>query len=160
MNTFTTPRFACDAMLGSLARWLRATGHDSFWQEGIDDWDLIRFSRKEGRILLSCDTGIFKIGIIRDGDVPNLQLANGLSTEEQLEQVVKHFGLHRRDPLCMLCSGTLQEVPKGSIRTLVPPKTFGWIQQFWQCEQCSKPFWKGSHWTTINNRLSSLFSDR
>ena len=29
-------RFACDAMLGGLARWLRAAGYDATWQEGID----------------------------------------------------------------------------------------------------------------------------
>jgi hypothetical protein len=68
MTDPTPPLFVCDAMLGSLARWLRAAGYDASWQAHIDDWDLIRLARAEGRILLSCDTGIFRIGIIRDGD--------------------------------------------------------------------------------------------
>ena len=49
MPDTTAPRFACDAMLGSLARWLRAAGYDAFWQEGIDDWDLIRLAQALGR---------------------------------------------------------------------------------------------------------------
>ena len=41
----SVPRLACDAMLGGLARWLRAAGHDTFWQEGIDDGALIHLAR-------------------------------------------------------------------------------------------------------------------
>ena len=52
-------RFACDAMLGGLARWLRAAGYDASWRVDISDPDLIRLSRDEGRTLLSSDTGIF-----------------------------------------------------------------------------------------------------
>src|SRR5262245_1147210 len=101
MTTQQEPRFACDAMLGSLARWLRAAGYDACWQEGIDDWDLIRLARDQGRILLSCDTGIFRIGIVRDGNVPALQLPNQLTTEEQLGLVLRHFQLTTREPHCM-----------------------------------------------------------
>src|SRR5205085_4482474 len=63
--TATPPRFACDAMLGYLARWLRAAGYDAFWQEGIDDAELVRLARREGRYLLSCDTGIFQYRLVR-----------------------------------------------------------------------------------------------
>jgi uncharacterized protein with PIN domain len=49
------PRFACDAMLGGLARWLRAAGYDASWDDGIDDGELIRLARAEGRTALSSD---------------------------------------------------------------------------------------------------------
>src|SRR5262249_61457977 len=78
------PTFACDVMLGALARWLRAAGYDAWWSNAIDDWDLVRLAQREGRILLSADTGIFRIGIVRDGDVPALQVPNGLTVQEQL----------------------------------------------------------------------------
>ena len=45
MDSISIPRFACDAMLGGLARWLRAAGYDACWQEGIDDGELIRLAR-------------------------------------------------------------------------------------------------------------------
>lgn len=47
------PAFFCDAMLGGLARWLRAAGYDALFEYGIDDADLIHRCRNDGRILLS-----------------------------------------------------------------------------------------------------------
>ena len=37
MDPGPEPWFACDAMLGGLARWLRAAGYDASWEHGIDD---------------------------------------------------------------------------------------------------------------------------
>src|SRR5579862_1026775 len=105
--TDATPRLICDAMLGGLARWLRAAGYDTAWQPGIDDWDLIRQARREGRVLLSSDTGIFKIGIIRDGDEPNLFIPNGLDTAAQLTFTLDRLHLPLLDPRCMACGGEL-----------------------------------------------------
>src|SRR5262249_4840216 len=156
MTTTPPSRFACDAMLGSLARWLRAAGYDTSWQEGIADWDLIRQARDEGRILLSCDTGIFKIGIVRDGQVSSLQIPNQLSTEAQLQLVMKHFGLTPREPRCMACGGELREVPRAQVQDRVPPKSFAWAERFWQCESCGQPFWAGTHWQRINQVLEQF----
>jgi len=156
MANASETRFACDAMLGSLARWLRAAGYDAFWLEGIDDWDLIRLAKREQRILISCDTGIFRIGIIRDGDITSLQLANGLSTEEQLERVLKHFKLPVRKARCMACGGELVEVPKEQMKDRIPPKSYHWAERFWECQQCGKPFWRGTHWERISTVLKGL----
>src|SRR5438105_626949 len=111
MPTVTEPRFACDAMLGGLARWLRAAGYDATWRAGIADWDLIRQARDEGRILLTSDTGIFRVGIVRDGEVPALMIPHGLATHQQLAFVLNHFGLAPREPRCMACGAALAEVP-------------------------------------------------
>ena len=101
MDTKPEPRFACDAMLGGLARWLRAAGYDASWQEGIDDWDLVRLARREGRVLLSSDTGIFRIGIVRDGEVPALFVPRGRPVQEQLAFVLQKFKLRLRPQRCM-----------------------------------------------------------
>jgi uncharacterized protein with PIN domain len=151
------PNFACDAMLGSLARWLRAAGYDAFWQEGIDDWDLIRQARDEGSILLSCDTGIFRIGIVRDGEVRALQLPHRLRTEEQLAFVLRHIGLPVRDAArCMACGGELRAVPKEHMNGKVPPRSYQWATQFWECQRCRQPFWQGTHWQRIAKVLEQL----
>src|SRR5262245_57308077 len=120
------PQFACDAMLGGLARWLRAAGYDASWKLGIDDWDLIRLARREERILLSCDTGIFRVGLVRDGDVPALQIPHGLSMREQLAFVLHELRLEPREPRCMKCGGALIEVPKEQVRERVPARSFTW----------------------------------
>ena len=152
------PRFVCDAMLGSLARWLRAAGYDVAWQADIDDWDLIRLARREQRVLLSSDTGIFKIGSVRDGDLPGLWVPHGLTTEGQLAFVLERLALAPREPRCMACGGALVEVPKEQVRDRVPPRTFAWQEQYHQCSQCGQVFWQGTHWPGIAGRLAQARS--
>src|SRR5262245_6299021 len=115
MNSNSQTRFACDAMLGSLARWLRAAGYDAFWREGIDDRELVRLAQAEGRTLLSSDTGIFLYTVVRDGVLPALFLPHKLSTQEQLAFVFDKFDLAIRPPRCMVCGGELAEVNKEQV---------------------------------------------
>ena len=149
MTATAPPRFACDAMLGALARWLRAAGYDASCHPDIDDWDLIRLARFEGRILLTCDTGISRIGIIRDGDLPALLLPNGLDKQEQLAYVLRRLHLPLREPRCMACGGVLVEVPKEQVRDRAPPRTFARVEQFYECDRCRQLFWPGTHWQRI-----------
>jgi uncharacterized protein with PIN domain len=153
MSDSSTPKFACDVMLGALARWLRAAGYDAWWSNSIDDWDLVRLARREGRILLSADTGLFRIGIVRDGDVPALQVPNGLSIQDQLAFVMSRLGLQPREPRCMACGGELAEVPKAQVRDRVPHASFAWMEQFHECGRCGHVFWQGTHWPTIADRV-------
>jgi uncharacterized protein with PIN domain len=152
------PAFACDAMLGGLARWLRAAGFEAFWQADIQDWDLIRQARREGLVLLSCDTGIFRIGLVRDGDVPALLIPTGLSKREQLAFVLKELSLVPGPPRCMACGGTLRPVAKEQVRTRVPPRSFAWVDAIFECERCDQLFWNGTHWHQIAQTLEQVQS--
>jgi uncharacterized protein with PIN domain len=149
----TAPRFACDAMLGGLARWLRAAGADAWWRADVDDWELVQLALREGRVLLSSDTGIFRIGIVRDGDLPSLFIPHGLSKAAQLALVLGHFGLTVGEPRCMTCGGELREVPKEQVRDRVPPRSFAWQEHFYECQGCGGIFWKGTHWQRIADAL-------
>jgi uncharacterized protein with PIN domain len=150
MGSDPSPRFACDAMLGGLARWLRAAGYDAAWQADIDDWDLIRLAQREGRVLLSCDTGIFRIGIVRDGDLPALWIPHALpSTQEQLAFVLGRLNLETREPRCMACGGELVEVPREQAEGRVPLRSFALVDRFYECRRCGKLFWQGTHWPKI-----------
>ncbi|MEJ2081418.1 MAG: Mut7-C RNAse domain-containing protein [Acidobacteriota bacterium] len=51
----TEYRFFADAMLGTLARWLRILGYDTEYQRDVDDDDLVRRCVAEGRIALTKD---------------------------------------------------------------------------------------------------------
>jgi uncharacterized protein len=156
MNGSDDIRFCCDAMLGGLARWLRVAGYDAAWYPHIDDWDLIRISRRENRTLLSCDTGIFKIGIVRDGQLPALFIPHGLSKQSQLEFVFERLGLRILEPRCMTCGGKLNEIPKANVQSRVPPRTYAWIEEYFECTQCRKLFWKGTHWRRICSALARV----
>lgn len=156
MGEDATIRFACDAMLGSLARWLRAAGYDAFWQEGIDDWALVRLALGEGRTLLTSDTGILRIGCVRDGELPALFIPHGLGREEQLAFVLRELKLPPREPRCMACGGRLAEVPREQVRDRVPPRSFERQERFRQCERCGRLLWQGTHWQRIAGVLERV----
>ncbi len=140
-------------MLGGLARWLRAAGYDASWQAGIDDRDLILQSREEGGTLLSSDKHIFDFSVIRDALQPALFVPLRLSPREQLAFVLKELGLTRLQPRCMACGGELVEVPKEQLRDRVPPRTFAWLERYWECSRCRHVFWHGTHWQRIAEAL-------
>jgi uncharacterized protein with PIN domain len=156
VDTPSEPRFFCDVMLGGLARWLRAAGYDAAWQKHIADPELVRLARREGRVLLSSDTGIFKIGIVRDGDVPALMVPHGLTVQEQLAHVLKGLGLPLRAARCMACGGSLREVSKEQVGERVPPRTYARVDRYWECERCGQLFWHGTHWERIAAQLRGL----
>jgi uncharacterized protein with PIN domain len=150
------PQFCCDAMLGGLARWLRAAGYDASWQAHVEDWDLVRQAIREKSVLLTSDTGIFRIGIVRDDEVPALLIPTGLKVAEQLRFVLEKLELEVLEPRCMACGGMLAEVPKEHVRGNVPPRTFDWLDHFYRCQRCQRVFWQGTHWRRISERLDQV----
>ena len=146
-------RFACDAMLGALARWLRAAGYDAFWREGIDDTELVRLSRAEGLTLLTSDAGILLHAVVRDGVVPALWLPHGMNPQQQLAFVLEKWRLPLRAPRCMACGGELAEVTRERAAGRVPPRSFAAMDRFWECVRCGRLFWHGTHWRRIGEKL-------
>ena len=149
-------RFLCDAMLGGLARWLRATGYDAEFEYGIDDPVLIERARASGRMLLSSDGPLFARNIIKSGEVKALYVPQQLSKLQQLQFVTSTLNLAKRAPRCMSCGGTLMEVPKHLVMGEAPPLAYRNCDAFWRCGRCGKLFWHGTHWQRIVKRLSEI----
>jgi uncharacterized protein with PIN domain len=147
------PRFACDAMLGGLARWLRAAGYDASWHDGIDDGELVRLTLAEGRTVLSSDGDVFEFSLVRDGVVPSLFVPRGLSVQAQLAHVLGALGLPLGEPRCMACGGELAELTREGAAGRVPPLSLARHERFWECVRCGKAFWHGTHWERIAERL-------
>ena len=142
-------------MLGGLARWLRVYGYDATWTYGIDDWDLIRHARAENRFLLSCDTRMFEIGVLRDGELPGLLLPVGLKKLAQFRYVIGALKLPQLPTRCMACGGELHAVAKESVRARIPPRTAVWLDDYFECRRCQKLLWKGTHWRRIAETLAT-----
>ncbi len=153
----TTPEFYCDAMLGGLARWLRAAGYDAAFEYGIDDRELVGRARASGAVLLSSDGPMFQRNVIKDGSVRALFVPRGMTKLQQLAHVLDRLGLPvRPEPRCMACGGGLTRVPKPSVRAQVPAKTYAACADFWRCGRCGKLLWRGTHWRRIAARLERL----
>ncbi len=151
-----TPAFLCDAMLGGLARWLRAAGYDAKFEYGIDDRELIRRARSSGRIVLSSDGPLFERNIIKDGTVPAVYIPQQISKLEALQFVTRQLELPLRAPRCMGCGGKLTEVPKHEVINEAPPLAFRNCEKFWRCGRCGKLLWHGTHWQRITKRLAEI----
>ncbi len=164
-------RLACDAMLGGLARWLRAAGHDASWIYGIEDRALVDFARREGRIVLSSDEplcrALLAAGLPRTasreatrppiggGPFPEaLFVPRGLPKIEGLRHVLRSLSLSLLEPRCMPCGGSLREVSAESVLDEAPPRTLERVRRFDRCTECGKLFWKGTHWERISAGLS------
>ena len=150
--------FICDAMLGGLARWLRAAGYDAEFEHGIDDGELVARARARGTVLLSCDGPLFERTVIRTGQVRSLQVPRQLGNVEALRFVLDSLGLSLRDPRCMACGGELTEVAKHTVMAEAPPLAFRHCDRFWRCGRCGKLLWRGTHWRTIARRLADATS--
>ena len=153
-------KFLCDAMLGGLAKWLRAAGYDAYYaREGtdIDDRALTEKALREGRVLLTGDRGFLERAPVRDGRL-ELLLLTPVPVEEQLRAVVERFGLDPRPSRCMECNGELEPVALEDVADRVPPGVASEGREFWRCGNCGRVFWHGSHWARISGRLERVFS--
>ena len=149
-------RFLCDAGLGGLARWLRATGYPAAWQPDIDDDHLLREARSLSATLLTTDAMLMERRLLRDRIIPAFWLPPTLSIAEQLALVFREFGLVVRGPRCMSCGGELRPAPKEALRDRIPPRTYRWLDEYFLCQRCDKLFWHGTHWQRIMARLAGL----
>ncbi len=148
------PELLCDAMLGGLARWLRAAGYDAEFTYGIDDARLIQRARRTGAALLSSDGRLFERNVIKRGQVRALFVPRELGKLQQLRFVLEKLALPvRAMPRCMACGGELTEVDRSTIRGEVPAKAFAACRQFWRCGRCGKLLWRGTHWRRITAAL-------
>ena len=150
------PAFFCDAMLGGLARWLRASGYDAAFRHGIDDGVIVAESLETGRILLSSDGPMFERKPIRDGLLQALFVPRQQTRMAQLIFVVDKLDLKRLPARCMACGGRLQEIPKHTVLDEAPPLAYRSCDTFYRCLRCEKLMWRGTHWKTIDARLNEI----
>ncbi|WP_334100033.1 Mut7-C RNAse domain-containing protein [Thermotoga petrophila] len=137
------PRFVLDIHLGKLARLLRMLGFEAVFGEESDE-KLCWMAVKKKAILLSRDTGLLK----REELVFGYYVRN-TDPKEQLVEVVERYDLKKwMKPFtrCIECGVELEEVPKEAVKNRVPPKVYGFFNEFARCPVCGRIYWKGSHY--------------
>lgn len=144
-NGHHTPiRFVLDVHVGKLAKALRMLGFDSLYENDYTDKMIASLAHAEDRSVLTRDIGLLKQKIISNGYWLRSQ-----NLEEQLKEVIDHFQLQGEfKPLsrCLVCNSTLIEVDKASVLEILEPKTKAYFHEFYQCKQCKRVYWKGSHY--------------
>jgi uncharacterized protein with PIN domain len=148
------PTILCDEMLGSLARWLRAAGHDAALAEaGAGDKALIQQAIDEGRVLVSRDRRLVEAASRRTkalhlvGDDLD-QHARRLRDELGVDWTLAPFTRCMVDnaPLRPATEADLAKIPEQSRRLPGP---------FRACPACGRTFWPGSHVRRMLARLQA-----
>ena len=130
-------------MLGTLAKWLILLGHDVAYSPRMDDHELVRLARREGRTILTRDRRL-----VARRDAEDHILIESQVLREQIRQVFLERRLRiRKDTLfrrCIKCNRRTHRVGKGSVRDEVPPYVYRTQRRFTRCPGCRQVFWKAT----------------
>jgi uncharacterized protein with PIN domain len=135
-------------MLGSLSRWLRICGYDTFYLRNASDENLIQEAKKAKRVLLTRDKYLYRKSL-KEGLIA--LYVEGESDLERLSCVAKRFNM-ALDPKmskCPNCGDILEVAEKEEITDKIPQGSLETYDEFWMCMSCRKVFWRGSHWKNI-----------
>ncbi|WP_455220868.1 Mut7-C RNAse domain-containing protein [Kaarinaea lacus] len=150
-------RFVLDTHLGRLAAYLRMLGFDTLYRNDYDDPALAKISMEEKRILLTCDKGLLMRKQITHG-----YYVRERQPQRQLLEIVSRFDLKsslKPFTRCLHCNGFVRPVSKDAIAQHLLPRTKAHYNEFWQCEDCHKIYWKGSHYQRMLLLINQLNSD-
>jgi uncharacterized protein with PIN domain len=146
--------FVLDMHLGALARRLRLLGIDTLYHKHITDKELAHLSSEEHRVALTRDIALLKQKIIDWGYWLRSQ-----QPEEQLLEVVKRYALtpfFAPFSRCLSCNGLIHPVKKETVLESLPHGTKEYFDNFYQCRDCGKVYWKGSHYERMIRFIEEL----
>lgn len=147
------PRFVADVHLGRLARMLRMLGFDTAYDAAWTKPQLLKTAVAENRTLLSRNSTLSKNPFVQT------LLITTENAPEQLAQVVGHFALQksmRPFSRCIVCNYPIQPAAKEAVLHLLQPETIRRYESFWQCPNCSRVYWQGSHFDRMMRHIQQL----
>lgn len=148
-------RWLADEMVGRLGRYLRFLGYDTEYVRGLEDGEIARRARAEGRVLLTRDRSLA-------AQVPGALLLASPDLEDQLRAVRAAHPALRLDiafERCSLCNGPLrpwhptagvplpEELPRERVEAGLA---------VYACDRCGHRYWEGSHTARIRERLEKV----
>jgi len=149
-------KFLCDQMLGTLAKWLRIYGFDTYFVNSeMDDTKLLEITKKENRILITRDKNL-----IQSARRENLKTIEIKTTDinEQISTVLGDIKIDKTKILsrCILCNTEVDEIKKEDIKGKIPERVFNNNEKFWFCKKCNKIYWKGTHYEKMFEKINNL----
>ena len=144
-------RFACDAMLGKLAKYLRVLGFDAVYLRNLqalerykqeDDPRYFLTRRRqpveyERTIYIKAETVRKQLTELK----PTIQPA--IDPEEILTR-------------CINCNVPLADAEKGAIEHRVPEFVFHTYSSFKACPSCGHIYWQGTHTAHMNELIDEM----
>ncbi len=108
--------FVVDAMLGTVAKWLRILGYDTLFDPDLNDHQLVRLARAEGRVLLTRDRELAR----RRG--VHVLLVTSECLDEQVRQILADLDLEPGHSFsrCPVCNELLETIDREAAQSRVP----------------------------------------
>jgi hypothetical protein len=148
-------KLIADAMLGSLARWLRVLGVDVAYDPALDDAALVARAVAEDRLILTRDRKLVERRLAR-----RHLLIQADRLEEQLLQVVKEVGVAREamaaHSRCLRCNTVLVPLAAEEARRRVPLYVARTQERFHTCPDCGRVYWPATHVARMRGRLAGM----
>jgi uncharacterized protein with PIN domain len=147
------PRFAADAMLGRLARWLRLLGFDTSFEAHVPDETLVRRALLEERTVLTRDRRLPEEWTLVPVCVLRAEDLRGQLAELGLRFAL---GAHARPfTRCNRCNAPLEPATPEAIAAGVPRRVRASQRDFLRCPSCGRIYWAGSHVARIRALLEA-----
>ena len=145
-------RLWADEMLGRLARYLRMVGCDVAYERGLEDAEVQRRCRAEGRQLLTRDRRLAET----TAEAVLLRRADLQGQWAELRRAWPDLPSDVAFRRCTLCNGEL--VSEGSPAE-GPPDRPGEAgrspaRELYRCRACGHLYWEGSHTRSLRDRLA------
>ena len=151
-------RFIADAMLKKLAKYLRALGYDTLFDESLPDESLRKKSVQAHRILLTRDQELYETTPARYAFYVEPRYP-----EKQIKAVAKKYNLtldeSRFMTRCLECNIILQKLNKSELPGKVPSRVYTRHETFYYCRSCTQIFWQGDHVKRLRMKLSHLIAE-
>ncbi len=138
-----TTCFVADVHLGSLARFLRMLGFDTFYEHTCTPETLVAVSVSEGRVLLSRSRSL-----VRDPRVSHSLFVESPDPRTQLIGVMRHHHLTSSiHPFtrCIECNSPVVPIDRQAVLSRLPDSVRSRDLDFRMCRRCDRIYWDGSH---------------
>lgn len=133
-------------------------GYDTLFFNGSNDSQMIAVARDEGRVILTKDTRIMKRRVVTSGRIKTI-LIQGDESERQMLQVIDTLGLSsffKPFTICLECNQLLMGKSKPRVKERVPLYVFRTQDQYMECPNCHRLYWRGTHWQAMTERLKKF----
>ena len=146
-----------DINVGRLAKWLRAMGYDTIFPKENGDNELVRIALRENRVLVTRDSGTALRRVVRLGQM-SVALIEKDDLRSQLKQLVQDLELDLSGgfSLCVCCNEPLHSIDKQDVVDLLPPYVLLTQPKFFECPECRRFYWPGTHWANMKSELSQV----
>lgn len=149
----TPTTFAVDRMLGRLARWLRALGHDAAYGPELHGPVLVATARREGRVIVTRDTRL-----ARRRDLPPTIFIAHDRFRDQLLEVARAVPLAPEGfcTRCLDCNVLLEETTREAVGERIPAHVLATEARVWTCPSCRRVFWAATHIARMRDEMAKL----